>query len=103
MSDEISPELAEAFDQAVLAYASWDPQNDRRQIPIPGRGYFSISAICGLVDQFSDRMPDKVIQQLRSYVHDHPDGALMANIVKDPSYATGASCLRSMIERRTPQ
>jgi len=96
-AEQIIPfDLAEAFADAVLVYEIWSG----REIRI-GPRFYSIIEVCGFVDQFTDRLPERVFLKLRSYTHDHPDGILWADLAADPSYATAARCLRKMIERRT--
>lgn len=93
-------DFAEAFADAVLVYEIWSPEYPGREIRI-GPRYYSIIEVCGFVDQFTDRLPERVFLKLRLYTHDHPDGILWADLSADPSYATAARCLRKMIERRT--
>ena len=99
-AEQIIPlDFAEAFADAVLVYEIWSPEYPR-EIRI-GPRYYSIIEVCGFVDQFTDRLPERVFLKLRSYTQDHPDGILWADLAADPSYATAARCLRKMIERRT--
>ena len=99
-ADPIPPDFAEAFAYAVLVYEIWTPQEPGRLIQIGSRSY-SIVEVCRFVDQFTDRLPERVYLKLRSYMHDNPDGKLKADLAADPSYATAVRCLRGMIERRT--
>jgi hypothetical protein len=100
-AEQIIPlDFAEAFADAVLDYEIWSPGYPGREIRI-GPRYYSVIEVCGFVDQFTDRLPERVFLKLRSYTHDHPDGVLWADLAADPSYATAARCLRKMIERRT--
>ena len=99
-AEPITPDIAEAFAYAVLVYEIWTPQEPGRLIEIGSRSY-SIVEVCGLVDQFTDRLPERVYLKLRSYMHDYPDGKFKADLAADPSYATAVRCLRGMIERRT--
>ena len=85
---------------AVLVYEIWTPEEPGRLIQIGSR-YYSIIEVCGFVDQFTDRLPERVYLNLRSYMHDYPDGTLKAGLAADPSYATAVRCLRGMMERRT--
>jgi hypothetical protein len=96
----IALDFAEAFADAVLVYEIWSPEYPGREIRI-GPRYYSIIEVCGFVDQFTDRLPERVFLKLRTYVHDHPEGILWADLAADSSYATAARCLRKMIERRT--
>jgi hypothetical protein len=99
-AEPITPDIAEAFAYAVLVYEIWTPEEPGRLIDIGSRSY-SIVEVCGLVDQFTDRLPERVYLKLRSYMHDYPDGKLKADLAANPSYATAVRCLRGMIERRT--
>jgi hypothetical protein len=99
-TDPIPPDFAEAFAYAVLVYEIWTPEEPGRLIEIGSRSY-SIVEVCRFVDQFTDRLPERVYLKLRSYLHDYPDGKLKADLAADPSYATAVRCLRGMIERRT--
>jgi hypothetical protein len=96
----ITPDLAGAFSDAVLAYETWHPTNEGRLISIGGHGYYKISEICEAVDQFTDPLPPKVFDHLRSYMHDQPDGDLITRLQAHPNYATAAQCLITMMERR---
>jgi len=99
-AEPIPPDFAEAFAYAVLVYEIWTPEEPGRLIEIGSRSY-SIVEVCGLVDQFTDRLPERVYLKLRSHLHDDPDGKLKADLAANPSYATAVRCLRGMIERRT--
>src|SRR5580700_8638812 len=99
-AEPIPPDLAEAFAYAVLVYEIWTPQEPGRLIEI-GSQSCSIVEVCRFVDQFTDRLPERVYLKLRSYMHDYPDAKLKADLAADPSYATAVRCLRGMMERRT--
>jgi hypothetical protein len=99
-AEPIPPDFAEAFAYAVLVYEIWTPQEPGRLIEIGSQSY-SIVEVCGFVDQFSDRLPERVYLKLRSYMHDYPDGKLKADLAADATYATAVRCLRGMMERRT--
>jgi hypothetical protein len=93
-------DFAEAFADAVLVYEIWSPEYPERQIRI-GPRFYSILQVCGFVDQFTDRLPERVFLKLRAYTRDYPDGTLRADLAAEPSYATAVRCLRKMIEWRT--
>jgi hypothetical protein len=99
-AEPIPPDFAEAFAYAVLVYEIWTPEEPGRLIRIGSQSY-SIVEVCGFVDHFTDRLPERVYLRLRSYIHDYPDGKLKADLAADPSYATAVRCLRGMMERRT--
>ena len=101
-AEPIPPDFAEAFAYAVLVYEIWTPEEPGRLIEIGSRSH-SIVEVCGLVDQFTDRLPERVYLKLRSHLHDYPDAKLKADLAADPSYATAVRCLRGMIERRTEE
>ena len=101
--DPIPKYLAEAFDEAVLAYQVWNPHNEGRLILIPDLGTFRIEQVCDFVSQFTERLPDLVFKELRSHMHTMPDGELIAELEKSPTYAVAGTCLRRMIERRRAQ
>jgi hypothetical protein len=93
------PDLAKAFAESVVAYNDWSPGQPEREIRIE-RSFFSITLICGLVEQFTDQLPEHVFSKLRSCMHDIPDGDLIVELAVNCSYATAARCLRRMIFRR---
>jgi hypothetical protein len=99
-AEPIPPDFAEAFAYAVLVYEIWTPEEPGRLIQIGPRSY-SIVEVCRFVDQFTDRLPERVYLKLRSYMHDYPDAKLKADLAAGPTYATAVRCLRGMIERRT--
>src|SRR5579862_7636741 len=99
-AEPIPPDFAEAFAYAVLVYEIWTPEEPGRLIEIGSQSY-SIIEVCGFVDRFTDRLPERVYLKLRSYMRDYRDGKLKADLAADPSYATAVRCLRAMIERRT--
>ena len=101
-AEPIPPDFAEAFAYAVLVYEIWSPEEPGRLIQIGSR-YYSIVEVCRFVDQFTDRLPERVYLKLRSYMHDYPDGKLKADLATNPSYATAVRCLRGMMERRTEE
>jgi hypothetical protein len=97
--ETIPPDLAKAFAESVVAYNDWVPGQPEREIRIE-RSFFSITLLCGLVEQFTDQLPEHVFCKLRSSMHDIPDGDLIVELAVTCSYATAARCLRRMIFRR---
>ena len=69
----IPPDFAEAFDQAVLVYEQWTPEQEVRQFWI-GQKFYSIADLCRRVQRFTGPLPEPVYQTLRSYMRDHSDG-----------------------------
>src|ERR1700730_230425 len=57
-TEPIPPDFAEAFAYAVLVFEIWTPEEPGRLIEIGSRSY-SIVEVCGLVDQFTDRLPER--------------------------------------------
>jgi len=100
MVESIPKHLAEAFDQAVLAYERWHPTNEGQLILIASR-YCTISEVCDSVSQFvDDPLPEHVFKRLCSYVHDQPHGAQKAKLLESPTYGVGAICLREIMDLR---
>jgi hypothetical protein len=96
----IPPAFAEAFSQAVLAYNDWDPSIPEREMRIDGAPY-TMSAVCDRVDRYTDELPANVFEVLSSYFYDMPHGHLKKKLHgSDQTYATGARCLRELIECR---
>lgn len=75
--------------------------NPGRLIEVKTRpGYFQIVEICSFVRQFTDPLPDHVLENCTLKLHDQPDGDLKNLINDDRSYKGAAQCLRTKIERR---
>jgi hypothetical protein len=98
-ANPILPDLAEAFAESLRAYNDWSPGQSEHEIRIE-RSFFSMTSICGLVEQFSDQLPDHVFLELRSYMDQISDADLIVALAVNCSYATAARCLRRMIARR---
>jgi hypothetical protein len=92
-------ELADAFADALLAYGDWSPGQPEHEISI-GQAKFSMTAVCGLFDQFADELPQQVFDKLRSYMDLPSHSDLIVELAVNCSYATGARCLRTLIELR---
>ena len=92
-------DLAQAFADALLAYGDWSPGQPEREISIGGTK-FSMTAVCGLLDQFADELPQHVFDKLRSYLDLPSHSDLIVELAVNCSYATAARCLRRMIARR---
>ena len=97
-SDPIPPNLADAFHQAVWLYEDWSPALPELEVSID-RKPFSMSAVCGLVDSFSDPLPEQIADRLLSYMHiQHPQ--LKERLGAERTYSAAARCLRGLIEDR---
>jgi hypothetical protein len=92
-------DLADAFADALLAYADWSPGQPEPEISI-GQTKFSMTAVCGLFDQFADELPQHVFDKLRSHMDVVSHSDLIVELALNCSYATGARCLRRLIELR---
>ena len=92
-------DLEEVFANALSAYGDWSPGQPEREISI-GQTKFSMTAVCGLFDQFADELPQHVFDKLRSYMDLPSHSDLIVELAVNCSYATGARCLRRLIELR---
>ena len=92
-------DLADAFADALLAYGDWIAGQPEREISI-GQTKFSMTAVCGLFDQFADELPQHVFNNLRSHMDVVSHSDLIVELALNCSYATGARCLRRLIELR---
>jgi hypothetical protein len=92
-------DLADAFADALLAYWRLDCRaaGARDQY---WQTKFSMTAVCRLFDQFADELPQHVFDRLRSYVDLISHSDLIVELAVNCSYATGARCLRRLIELR---
>jgi hypothetical protein len=90
---KIPENLSTAFCDAVLDYRTWDRGGPEPKRFI-GSNRFEISAICDLVWNFTDEMPDLYYQVICYEVANPLD------VPKDHSYASGARCLKKLIEVR---
>jgi hypothetical protein len=97
-ADAIPSHLSEAFHHAVWLYDDWSYAMPELEVSIDRKPY-SMSAVCGLVDNFSDPFPDQVFDRLFSYMriqHRHLKERLWA----ERTYSAAARCLRELIEDR---
>ncbi|HXW48044.1 MAG TPA: hypothetical protein VEK31_01230 [Xanthobacteraceae bacterium] len=100
---KLSPEpipnyLREAFSEAVQLFSNWNPALSEREVSVNGRP-FTMSGVCGLVDGYADPMSDAVVAELTTHLRTS-HAALKKQLEKDPSYSTGARCLRRLISDR---
>jgi len=89
-AEPIPPDFAEAFADAVRVYEIWTPAEPGRLIQIGSRSY-SIIEVCRFVDQFTDRLPERVYLKLRSHLRDDPDGKLKGRPCRRPSLCDGGA------------
>ena len=92
-------DLADAFADALLVYGDWSPGQPEPEISI-GQTKSSMTAVCGLFDQFADELPQHVFDKLRSYMDLPSHSDLIVELAVNCSYATGARCLRRLVELR---
>ena len=92
--------VAQAFQQAVAMYEFWTPRHPDEQALSVNHQCYSIAAVCGLLDKFSDPLPDNVLRALLSYI-DESHGDLRVKLAATPTYATGAQCLLKLMQNRT--
>jgi hypothetical protein len=92
-------DLADAFADALLTYGDWIAGQPEREISI-GQTKFSMTAVCGLIDQFADELPQHVFDELRLHMDIVSHSDLIVELALNCSYATGARCLRRLIELR---
>jgi hypothetical protein len=93
-------ERLRAFADAVLSFKlDWSAAlPDQPAIPVDGKA-LSVRQVCDLVAAFDDRLPDDVCDHLLAEMHFGSDD-LRLKLVGNPTYATAATCLRELIERK---
>jgi hypothetical protein len=94
--------LRAAFRSAVWLYSRWLPSQPEPQVHL-GSELHAMSAVCRLVDRFSDPLPDDVFDKLMIYMRDIRYTLLRQKIVADQSYTAGARCFLRLIEDRKRQ
>jgi hypothetical protein len=95
-------EVREAFHNAVRLYADWTPSLPEPRVCLGGT-WRSMSAVCDLVAEFSDRLPDDVFDRLVIYMRDIRYTLLRQKIFAEHSYAEGGRCFLRLIEDRKRQ
>src|ERR1700729_104361 len=96
--DPIPSYLREAFTEAVEIFVNWSPAAREREVNINGRR-FTMSGVCGLVDGYADPIPHSLVVELTCQMQTG-HAALKDQLARDPSYTTGAKCLRKLISDR---
>jgi hypothetical protein len=97
--DPIPADFSAAFRNAVWLYSGWMPSLPEPQVRLGNKSH-DMSALCGLVDGFRDRLPDDVFDTLMIYMRDIRYTLLRQKIVADQSYTTAARCFLRLIEDR---
>ena len=82
----IPGDLRAAFRTAVWSYADWNPALPEPDVTVGDRHY-SLSAVCGLVDDFHDRLAEDIFDRLMSYLREIRYTLLRQRLVADHSYA----------------
>lgn len=98
-SDPIPEHLREAFRSAVLSYADWNPALAEPEVNLGERRY-ALSAVCGLVQGFNDRLPEDTFDRLMSYLREIRYTLLRQKLVAGNSYAAAGHCFLRLIEDR---
>jgi hypothetical protein len=88
-----------AFRAAVWAYADWNPGLPEPEVSLGDRNY-ALSAVCGLVGDFHDRLAEDVFDRLMSYLREIRYTLLRQKLVAEPSYAVAGHCFLRLIEDR---
>jgi hypothetical protein len=98
-SGPIPEDLRAAFRKAVWSYADWNPALAEPEVPLRDRRY-ALSAVCGLVDDFHDRLTEDIFDRLMSYLREIRYTLLRQKLVAEHSYATAGQCFLRLIEDR---
>jgi hypothetical protein len=99
MSGPIPDDLRAAFRNAVWSYADWNPVLAEPEVPFHDRHY-ALSAMCGLVDDFHDRLAEDIFDRLMSYLREIRYTPLRQRLVAEHSYAAAGQCFLRLIEDR---
>jgi hypothetical protein len=93
----ISPNLAEAFLQAIEQFKKWsDDKVDEPAVIQPSGLVDPISVFCRMVERFDDEMPEQVLRVVRPFW----DEVNFGEPTVDRSYANGARLLHNRTEMR---
>jgi hypothetical protein len=98
-SGPIPDRLRRAFRKAVWYYADWNPTLPEPEVPLGDRHY-ALSAVCGLVDDFHDRLAEDIFDRLMSYLREIRYTLLRQRLVAEHSYAAAGQCFLRLIEDR---
>jgi hypothetical protein len=94
--------VREAFHNAVWLYADWIPPLPEPSVRL-GDTRHSMTAVCALVAEFNERLPDDVFDSLMLYMRDIRYTLLRQKIFAEHSYAAGGQCFLRLIEDRKRQ
>jgi hypothetical protein len=95
----IPDDLRAAFRNAVWSYADWNPALAEPEVPLGDRHY-ALSAVCGLVGDFHDRLAEDIFDRLMSYLRGIRYTLLRQKLVAEHSYAAAGQCFLRLIEDR---
>jgi hypothetical protein len=98
-SGPIPDHLRAAFRKAVWSYADWNPALPEPEVPLGDRHY-ALSAVCGLVDDFHDRLAEDIFDRLMSYLREIRYTLLRQRLVAEHSYTAAGQCFLRLIEDR---
>jgi hypothetical protein len=98
-SGPVPDDLRAVFLAAVWAYADWNPALPEPEVSLGDRNY-ALSAVCGLVGDFQDRLAEDVFDRLMSYLREIRYTLLRQKLVAEPSYAAAGHCFLRLIEDR---
>ena len=99
----IPDEIAKAFERAVDLYIHrWTPSVEDPIVAMFAGRYYTITRVCDLIDTagYSDEIPPPLLELLWNNVFHDDYADIKAKLKNDPSYASGARCLREVIQRR---
>jgi hypothetical protein len=98
-SGPIPDDLRAAFRKAIWSYADWNPGLPEPEVTLRDRVY-AVSALCGLVDEFHDRLAEDIFDRLMAYLREIRYTLLRQRLVADHSYAAAGQCFLRLIEDR---
>lgn len=95
---ESPSDCAAAFREGVMRFRDeWNPAAPEFGVDINGR-HVALSDLCGLVGGLGDRLPETVLDRLLCEIHGARHASLRAELCNDPSYATAAACLLTLMQ-----
>jgi len=95
----IPDHLRKAFRDAVWSYAGWNPAMPEPEVRV-GDNLCALSAVCGLMDPFNDRLSADIFERLMSYLREIRYTLLRQKLVAEHSYAAAGYCFLRLIEDR---